>query len=153
MITTDGLGGVEREVRRQTRQLHVLRTSAIQRRLQFSFELAALIYGVRPHLLRSSHRHSRAATDARQVAMYIANVALGIDFEDIGEFANRNRDTIRHGVERVEDRREDPGFDALITSMEVLISDLKTEPVARALCEGVKVDFAADPSLFTDELT
>jgi hypothetical protein len=140
-----GLGDVEREIREQEDYLGDLRGNADRTKLDFAFNLAALIYGVDRAQMCETNRSSRKMTDARQVAMYLANVALAVSYEQIGVYSNRNRATIRHGIERVEDRRDNPAFDELITSLEVLLSGLMKESVNQALDEGVKVDFSISP--------
>jgi len=59
-------------------------------------------------------RGSPANAHARQAAMYLAHVALGVSLTTIGRFFARDHSTVAHGCRRVEDRRDDPAFDALI---------------------------------------
>lgn len=62
-------------------------------------------------------RGSVESAHARQAAMYLAHVALGIPLAAIGRFFGRDHSTIAHGCRRVEDRRDDPGFDVLIAEL------------------------------------
>ncbi len=54
---------------------------------------------------------------ARQAAMYLAHVALGISLSAVGKFFGRDHSTVAHGCRRVEDRRDDAAFDALIAEL------------------------------------
>ncbi|WP_192843080.1 helix-turn-helix domain-containing protein [Aureimonas frigidaquae] len=61
----------------------------------------------------------RAATsDARHIAIYLAHVVFQRPRRVIAEAFQRDRTTIAHALSRVEDRRDDPAFDALVTRME-----------------------------------
>jgi len=62
-------------------------------------------------------RGSQAHAHARQAAMYLAHVALGISFTAIGKFFRRDHSTVAHGCRRVEDRRDDPTFDMLMAEL------------------------------------
>jgi DnaA-like protein len=62
-------------------------------------------------------RGSAESAHARQAAMYLAHVALGIPLAAIGRFFGRDHSTIAHACRRVEDRRDDSGFDVLIAEL------------------------------------
>jgi chromosomal replication initiation ATPase DnaA len=62
-------------------------------------------------------RGSPESARARQAAMYLAHVALGISLTAIGRFFARDHSTVAHGCRCVEDRRDDPGFDTLIAEL------------------------------------
>lgn len=74
----------------------------------FQISLPNMVAGTRGPL-ESAH--------ARQAAMYLAHVALGISLTAIGRFFGRDHSTIAHGCRRVEDRRDDSGFDVLIAEL------------------------------------
>lgn len=70
------------------------------------------------------HAHTRCPAPvafARQVAMYIAHVWLKQSLSDVGRHFGRDRTTVSHACEVIEDRREDPNIDRLLTSMEATI--------------------------------
>jgi len=54
----------------------------------------------------------------RQIAMYVCHVALRISLNDIGQAFGRDRTTVGHACGVVEDRRDDPGFDEFVSSVE-----------------------------------
>lgn len=62
-------------------------------------------------------RGSLENAHARQAAMYLAHVALGISLTAIGRFFARDHSTVAHGCRCVEDRRDDPAFDTMIAEL------------------------------------
>ena len=77
-------------------------------------------------------RGSRRAARARQAAMYLANVALGLPVLAVGKAFRRDHTTVSYACHRVEDRRDDPAFDAALADLELaariaLASDLPME--------------------------
>ncbi|MFD1327577.1 helix-turn-helix domain-containing protein [Mycoplana ramosa] len=64
-------------------------------------------------------RHSRrAAAHTRQIAMYVCHVALQISLADIGAAFGRDRTTVGHACNVVEDRRDDRAFDDFVATVE-----------------------------------
>lgn len=71
--------------------------------------------------------HSRCRADvalARQLAMYLANVALGQSFTSVGRRFGRDRTTVSHACALVEDMREDPGFEMEVSRLEFLLETM-----------------------------
>ena len=68
--------------------------------------------------LRASTRRSAYAAFARQSAMYLSHVAFGIDFGTIGAAFGRDRTTAAYACRLVEERRDDPAVDAVLSSLE-----------------------------------
>jgi chromosomal replication initiation ATPase DnaA len=64
-----------------------------------------------------TRRRARTAF-ARQVAMYLGHVVLGLTFTEIGESFGRHRTTAAHACRVVEDRRENPTIDAVLSRLE-----------------------------------
>lgn len=62
-------------------------------------------------------RGSRPAAHARQVAMYLAHVALGVPLAAAGRCFGRDHSTVAHGCGRVEDLRDEPSFDQMIAEL------------------------------------
>src|SRR6266436_4328035 len=69
-------------------------------------------FAVPTYQLRATTRGTAPIAFARQSAMYLAHVALGLSYTDVGRTFGRNRTTAAHACRRVEDRREDPRIDA-----------------------------------------
>ena len=68
--------------------------------------------------LRSATRGEARIAFARQSAMYLAHVALGLSYSDVGRTFGRDRTTAAHACRRVEERREDPLIDATLGALE-----------------------------------
>lgn len=62
--------------------------------------------------------NSRAACFSRQVAMYICHVAFGMSLTRIARVFRRDRSTVSSALHLMEDRRDDPGFDAMCEALE-----------------------------------
>ena len=103
--------------------------------------LAGLLYGVSPGTFVDYSRQRRHLTEARQLGLYLANTCLGLSYENVAEAACRDRTTVRYSIERVEDRRENPKFDAVLMAMETMIGCLQDKDVADMIENGLDVDF------------
>ena len=68
--------------------------------------------------LRTRTRGNARAAAARQTAMYIAHVALGLNFAQTGRLFDRDRTTAAHACRRIEDLRDDPAFDQTLAALE-----------------------------------
>lgn len=71
--------------------------------------------------LRTPERRCARAAFARQSAMYLAHVAFGLSYTDVGRAFGRDRTTAAHACRIVEDRRTDPGLDTTLASLEHLL--------------------------------
>jgi len=71
--------------------------------------------------LRATGRRSASIAFARQTAMYLAHVALGLNYADVGRAFGRDRTTAAYACRIVEDRRTDPQLDARLASLEHLL--------------------------------
>jgi chromosomal replication initiation ATPase DnaA len=69
---------------------------------------------------------------ARHVAMYLAHVAFGLTFTEVGEVFARDRTTVAYACGRVEDLRDDPAFDRSLELLECVVHRLGVPPVAAA---------------------
>jgi len=80
--------------------------------------------------LRGQTRGSPQAAFARQVAMYLSHVVLGLSLTEVGMIFSRDRTTVAHACAMIEDGRDDPEFDARLDQLE------------RAICSMVDALFA-----------
>lgn len=103
-------------------------------------ELAALVYGIDIAAWSQRIRSERRLTEARQQGMYLANVCFGLGFEEIAEEITRDRTTVRYGVEKVEDRRENPHFEGVVLSLETLLACLVDRDVSDTILGGLDID-------------
>ena len=74
--------------------------------------------------VRAPSRRAPAAAFARQCAMYLAHVALGLSYRDVGRVFRRDRTTAAYACRIVEDRRDDPALDRMLQVFEGLCADL-----------------------------
>ena len=63
----------------------------------------------------------RSTCHVRQVAMYVCHVVLRLSLSDIGDAFGRDRTTVGHACNVVEDRRDDASFDAFISAIERVV--------------------------------
>jgi chromosomal replication initiation ATPase DnaA len=63
--------------------------------------------------------------------MYLARVALGMTLANAGLLFGRDRTTASHACRVIEDRRDDPRFDALLQKMEAFVVHTES-PTGRA---------------------
>ena len=60
---------------------------------------------------------------ARQIAMYIAHVRLGLNLGEVGRVFQRDRTTVGHACRLIEDRRDDEQVDFLINCLERAVEE------------------------------
>jgi hypothetical protein len=68
--------------------------------------------------LRARTRRPPTVALARQSAMYLAHIVFGLTLTDIGRAFDRDRTTAAYACELIENRRDDPVLDAVITALE-----------------------------------
>lgn len=87
-------------------------------------EATAAAYGVPVDELRARSRRAAEVAFARQSAMYLAHVVLGLTYDAVGLLFRRDRTTAAHACRRVEDRRDDPAIDRLLQMLEGVCAEL-----------------------------
>lgn len=87
-------------------------------------QVVALTFGVPLGELRAPTRRKASVAFARQVAMYLMHVALGLSLTEVGMLCGRDRTTVAHACGIVEDRRDDPVFDISLEQLEAAIERL-----------------------------
>lgn len=75
--------------------------------------------------LHAETRRSSYVAFARQSAMYLAHVSLGVSLSDVGRAFGRDRTTAAHACSLVEDRRDDPAIDTVLASLENVCGTLR----------------------------
>jgi hypothetical protein len=91
---------------------------AYERRCRIAALLVARRFEVTLQELAAPTRRSPATVRARQVAMYLAHVALGVPLASVGAGFGRDRTTASYACRRVEDKRDDPAFDSALAGLE-----------------------------------
>ncbi|MBZ0216225.1 MAG: hypothetical protein K8F25_06730 [Fimbriimonadaceae bacterium] len=69
--------------------------------------------------IRSPNSGCATVASARQVALYLVHVGFGLTFTQTGHLFGRDRTTVSHACRAVEERREDPDFDACLDYLEI----------------------------------
>jgi chromosomal replication initiation ATPase DnaA len=80
----------------------------------------AQVFGVGLEDMHTKSRYPRAAL-ARQIAMYLSHVVLGMTISQIAGACARERSTVFHAVRHVEDLRDDPELDSTLLYLECLV--------------------------------
>jgi chromosomal replication initiation ATPase DnaA len=87
--------------------------------------------------------HGRGSTQtalARQIAMYLCHVAFELSLARVAVAFGRDRSTVAHACHLVEDRREDPRFDAWLSALENMLREAPApglpDEVKRAVTGG-----------------
>lgn len=68
--------------------------------------------------LRAASRRRAPVALARQSAMYLAHVTLGLTFTEVGRVFGRDRTTAAHACRKIEDRRTELQLDAALAELE-----------------------------------
>jgi chromosomal replication initiation ATPase DnaA len=76
------------------------------------------MFNVSPCEMWSAGRSRQRIAFARQTGMYLAHVAGGLPFAEVGRLFARDRTTVAHACSVVEDRRDDPVFDRALAVLE-----------------------------------
>lgn len=84
--------------------------------------LVGSVFSVPLNDLRKLSRGSPGTAFARQVAMYLAHVELGLSLTLVGDQFGRDRTTVSHACGRVEDRRDDPALDLALFCLTAAIA-------------------------------
>jgi chromosomal replication initiation ATPase DnaA len=74
--------------------------------------------------LRGRHRGRQRVARARQLAMYLAHVGLGLSFTRVGICFGRDRTTVRHACALIEDGRDDPRAEFGLAAVETALAAL-----------------------------
>ena len=68
--------------------------------------------------LHHRSRRRAALALARQSAMYLAHVTLGLTFAEVGRVFGRDRTTAAYACRKIEDRRTSVGLDTALAELE-----------------------------------
>lgn len=115
---------VSRIARRQTES--DLETTILYR---MSLALAALSLNLDPAQVQCSDpaakktvvKNWRDAAEARRIAQYVLNTGFGLKQADVARAAGVTKQAINQAVSEIENRRDDPAFDDLVSKVETWI--------------------------------
>lgn len=97
---------------------HYARASADRARAGLLRSLTAYALDVPVEDVDLATRGRAEAAFARQVAMYLAHVGFGMSLARVASAFLRDRSTVAHACRMMEERRDDPGFDAWLDALE-----------------------------------
>ena len=97
--------------RRREQEIAAARCRCLEAVVASTFRLS------RDDLRRSSRGEAQIAF-ARQVAMYVAHVWFALSLTEVGRRFDRDRTTVAHACRVVEDRRDDPRVDRVVSAIE-----------------------------------
>lgn len=97
---------------------------AMRARRDLVLRLVAMATGVSLRSLTRSRRDTAQVMLARHMAMYLLHVVFSCPLTGVGRLFNRDRTTAAYACQRIEDRRDDPAFDAFLHDLELAISAL-----------------------------
>ena len=83
-------------------------------------------FGIAESALHAPGRGAAHVAFARQVAIYLTRVRLGLSYSAAGRFFGRDRTTAAHACRVIEERREDYALDSLLDCLERAI-DLRQQ--------------------------
>ena len=99
--------------------------------------LTAFALGLKAEDVLSGGRGSCAESRARQIAMYLLRAGLGMSLSRVARAFGRDRSTVSHACQVVEDLRDDADFDIWIDQLSVGLSSVAVLGAAPAQAEGV----------------
>ncbi|MGI9380603.1 MAG: helix-turn-helix domain-containing protein [Methyloligellaceae bacterium] len=82
------------------------------------------IFNIHRSEIRSPSRGPAQVAFARQIAMYLTHICYGLTFTAVGRLFHRDRTTVAHACVVVEDMRDDPDFDYLLSTLETTIRSM-----------------------------
>lgn len=100
-------------------------TRTVQRLCDVVVIATAATFALPVSELTAATRRCATAAFARQSAMYLAHVAFGLTFTEIGRGFRRDRRTAARACGLVEDQRDDPAVDVVLGSLEHACSALR----------------------------
>lgn len=77
-------------------------------------DVTSALFSVPSKDLRKSGRTALPVSRVRQIAMYVAHVVLRLTMSEVGLGFGRDRTTVLHACQVVEDMRDDADFDNIV---------------------------------------
>jgi chromosomal replication initiation ATPase DnaA len=85
-------------------------------------DIASALFSVPSKELRKPGRTAISVSRVRQIAMYVAHVVLRLTMGEVGVGFGRDRTTVHHACQVVEDMRDDAEFDRMVQVIERIAS-------------------------------
>jgi chromosomal replication initiation ATPase DnaA len=87
-----------------------------------AMQAASYASGIPVDEIASITRGSAPSAAARQLAMYLAHVGFEMSVSRVAIAFGRDRSTVAHACHLIEDRRDDPAFDACVGALESMLN-------------------------------
>lgn len=97
---------------------------SVQMRCRIVRQLTAEMLALVSERVQLRRDRRRAACHVRQIAMYICHVVLQLSLTDIGTAFGRDRTTVGHACNVVEDRRDDKAYDEFLAAIERVVTSV-----------------------------
>ena len=85
-------------------------------------DILAALFTVSGRQLRSPKRDSKDIARVRQIGMYVARVTLCLNVRLIADGFARDKSTVTYACHLIEDLRDDPEFDFIVSGVERVVS-------------------------------
>ena len=92
---------------------------------RLALAIAAAAFDIASDEMCARSRRKAPVADARHVAIYLAHIVFQLPMQAVADGFGRDRTSVGHALRRVEDRRDDPGFDARLERLERLAQDCR----------------------------
>ena len=93
-------------------------------RATLASSVAAFALGQDADLANRQERGSRETIAVRRLAMYLTYTAFGMSLARCAVAFSRDRSTVAHACQIIEDRRDEDGFDAWVDGLETGLKSL-----------------------------
>ncbi|MHA6644729.1 helix-turn-helix domain-containing protein [Mesorhizobium sp. A623] len=81
-------------------------------------DIASALFSVPSKELRRPGKTAAPVSRVRQIGMYVAHVVLRLTMGEVGAGFGRDRTTVLHACQVIEDLRDDPEFDRVVLTIE-----------------------------------
>jgi chromosomal replication initiation ATPase DnaA len=112
---------------------YYIRREQDEARARLARTLVAYTFGVAEADMDALTRRNARVAFGRQIAMYLAHISFELSLSRVAMAFGRDRTTVSHACHLVEDRRDDPDFDAKLEDLESL---LRAAPAPATAVQG-----------------
>ncbi len=105
-----------------TRKLSPVSDERITDICECVMDLVAALFNVSGRDLRRPGRCTVGVARVRQIGMYVAHVVLRLNMTEVGRGFGRDRTTVQYACQLIEDMRDDPDFDRIVSVTEQVVA-------------------------------
>ena len=111
-------------------------------RARIAADLVGFATGLPPEAILAARNGPLPVSRARHLVMYLLSQAFAMSLAHIAGVVGRDRSTVAHGMRLVEDRRENPVFDAWVGALEEALRAAPEPYAPPAVTPAVAPDLA-----------